>query len=66
LISKEINFRLKNESAIAQSSTQKTAQPLNQEMHLLIPRQESQTRDFNFALLERETIIELNRDLCVK
>lgn len=35
-------------------------------MHLLIPRQKSQTRDLNSALLERETIIELNRDLGMK
>jgi hypothetical protein len=35
-------------------------------MHLLIPREESQTRDLDSPLLEKETIIELNRDLCVK
>lgn len=32
-------------------------------MHLLIPIQESQTRNLNFVILKGETIIELNRGL---
>jgi hypothetical protein len=35
-------------------------------MYLLIPREESQTRDLNFALLKKEMIIELDWNLRMK